>query len=81
MSWRTIGLASSLLLAACHTAPTVAPPVVETRTKVIDTGCNWTKPIYLSKGDVLADATAAEVLEHNRAGAEKCGWKPIGAKN
>ncbi|WP_244120846.1 hypothetical protein [Burkholderia gladioli] len=79
MSWRTIGLASSLLLAACHTAPTVAPPVVETRTKVIDTACNWTKPIYLDKSDVLSDATARAVLAHNQAGAKECGWKPLNA--
>ncbi len=78
MNWR-IGLVSSLLLTGCHTAPTAAPVQVETRTKVIDTGCSWTKPIYLSKADVLSDATAAAVLEHNRAGAKECGWKPLSA--
>ncbi|MBU9378693.1 hypothetical protein KTE93_01060 [Burkholderia gladioli] len=57
------------------------PPQVETRTKVIDTACSWTKPIYLDKSDVLSDATARAVLAHNQAGAKECGWKPIGAKN
>lgn len=80
MNWRTIGLASSALaLAACASTPPAAPVQVETRTKVIDTACNWTKAIYLSKGDVLTDATAAAVLEHNRAGAKECGWKPLSA--
>ncbi|QTP33478.1 hypothetical protein B7759_02072 [Burkholderia glumae] len=76
MNWRTIGLASSALaLAACQTAPTGTQ--VETRTKVIDTACNWTKPIYLDKADVLSDATAREILEHNLTGAKNCGWKPL----
>lgn len=77
MNFATIGLAlSALVLAACAAAP--APAVqVETRTKVIDTGCTWTKPIYLNKADILVQDTAEEILSHNRAGAERCGWKPI----
>ncbi|WP_244123610.1 hypothetical protein [Burkholderia gladioli] len=78
MNWRTIGLVGSLLLAGCP-APVQQPPQVETRTKVIDTACNWTKPIYLDKSDVLSDATARAVLEHDKAGAEKCGWKSLGS--
>ncbi|MGS0966836.1 hypothetical protein ACVCIH_05980 [Burkholderia glumae] len=80
MNFATIGLAlSTLALAACAAAP--APAVqIETRTKVIDTGCTWTKPIYLNKADVLTDDTAAEILEHNRAGAKNCGWKPLSSK-
>ncbi|WP_186155107.1 hypothetical protein [Burkholderia gladioli] len=78
MNCRTIGLAgSALLLAACASTPPAAPVQVETRTKVIDTACSWTKPIYLDKADVLSDATARAVLEHNRAGAKECGWKPL----
>ncbi|WP_186039146.1 hypothetical protein [Burkholderia gladioli] len=77
MNFATIGLAlSALTLAACSTAPTPAVQV-ETRTKVIDTGCAWTKPIYLNKADVLAPETADSILAHNRAGAERCGWKPL----
>jgi len=44
--------------------------------KVTDTACDWTKPIYVDKADVLTDATAATILAHNRAGAKVCGWKP-----
>ncbi|WP_157384202.1 hypothetical protein [Burkholderia glumae] len=81
MNWRTIGLASSTLaLAACQTAPVGTAVQVETRTKVIDTGCSWTKPIYLDKADVLTDATASAVLAHNQAGAKECGWKPLSSK-
>ncbi|WP_244123093.1 hypothetical protein [Burkholderia gladioli] len=67
-------------LVACTSAPPAAPVQIETRTKVVDTSCSWTKPIYLNKADVLTDDTAAEILEHNRAGAKNCGWKPLSAK-
>ena len=72
-----ISLAAAL--AGCGTcAVPASPPQVETHTKVIDSACSWTKPIYLEKTDVLADSTARAVLEHNRAGAKVCGWKPLG---
>jgi hypothetical protein len=45
---------------------------------MVDTGCDWTKPLYVSKADVLTDATAAAILAHNLAGAKQCGWKPKG---
>jgi hypothetical protein len=34
----------------------------------------------VSKGDVLSDDTAKQILAHNLAGAKNCGWKPSGAK-
>ncbi|USS42739.1 hypothetical protein NFI99_11195 [Burkholderia glumae] len=67
-------------LMACTSSPPAAPVQMETRTKVIDTACNWTKPIYLDKADVLSDATARAVLAHNQAGAKECGWKPLSSK-
>ena len=51
-------------------------PQVVTQTKIVDTACDWTKPIYVDKADVLTDETAAIILSHNRAGAKICGWKP-----
>lgn len=66
-----------LVLTACSSTAPVRAPVVETRTKVVDTACNWTKPIYLDKTDVLSDATARAVLAHNLAGSKICGWKPL----
>lgn len=76
-----IGLASSALfaLAACQTCPTVTtpPPEVITKTRVVDTSCDWVKPIYLDKTDVLSDATAKAILAHDQAGAKNCNWKPL----
>jgi hypothetical protein len=57
-----------------------AEPLVQVKTRVVDTGCDWTKPIYVSPGDVLTDGTAKAILAHNQNGVVKCGWKPTGAK-
>lgn len=76
------GLSLSLLalLAACAHAPTCPPapePEVVTKTRVVDTSCDWAKPIYLDSADVLSDATAAAILAHDKAGAAHCNWKPL----
>jgi hypothetical protein len=57
-----------------------AEPLVQVKTRFVDTGCDWTKPIYVSKGDVLTDETAKAILAHDQAGAVKCGWRPSAAK-
>ncbi|PFH26653.1 hypothetical protein BX604_0349 [Burkholderia sp. JKS000303] len=69
----------AVALAGCGTCsgPALPPAQVETHTKVIDSACSWTKPIYLEKTDVLSDSTARAVLEHNRTGAKVCGWRPL----
>lgn len=54
-------------------------PQVVVQTKVVDTACDWTKPIYVDMADVLTDETAKSILAHNRAGAKVCGWKPKAA--
>jgi hypothetical protein len=77
----TLGLSSVLacaLLAGCPATcpPTTAPDVV-TKTRIVDTGCDWAKPIYLDKSDVLSDATAKAILTHDQAGAKICNWKPL----
>lgn len=64
------------LAGCCTTSGAGTEPRVEYKTKIVDTGCDWTKPIYVSKADVLSDQTAAEILAHNRTGAKVCGWKP-----
>lgn len=43
--------------------------------KVIDTGCVWASPIYVSKADILTDGTATQILKHNETGKRLCGWK------
>lgn len=71
----------ALLQASCATTgpsePVAAPePEIITKTRIVDTGCDWNDPIYVDKTDVLSDATAKQILSHNKAGAVKCGWKP-----
>lgn len=68
---------ASLLTACATTGPATEPePQIVTRTRVVDTSCDWVRPIYVSKADVLSDATADAILAHNLAGAKVCGWKP-----
>lgn len=45
-------------------------------TKPVDPACVLFKPIYLSKDDILTDDSAKQILAHNKAGADACGWKP-----
>lgn len=73
------------LLMSCATSGASNPPLADctpetkvvTQTKIVDTSCDWAEPIYVSKTDVLSDATAKQILAHNKAGAAKCGWKPV----
>lgn len=72
-----------MLCSSCATTgsetsePPPAPEVrIVTQTKLVDTACDWVKPIFVSKGDVLSDETAAAILAHNQTGAKNCGWKP-----
>jgi hypothetical protein len=80
MNWTTIGLASLVLLAGCAATcppPPAVKPVVIEKSKLVDTACDWTSPITIdSVNDKLTDLTADEILKHNRAGAEHCGWTP-----
>ena len=68
-------LLSSCALIGRATDPTPVPQVV-TNTRIVDTGCDWNQPIYISKQDVLTDETAREILEHDKMGVVKCGWLP-----
>lgn len=61
---RTATAIACLLLTACAgTGPA---------TEVIDAGCYWTAPIYVSRDDVLTDETAKQVLAHNETWAARC---------
>lgn len=46
----------------------------EVQVRVIDTACKWTKPIYISQQDLLTDETAKQIVAHNEAGLDRCGW-------
>lgn len=63
-----------MLAGCCTTNGAATEPRVETR--IVDTACDWTAPIYVSKDDVLTDDTARAILAHNRAGAKICHWQP-----
>lgn len=78
MIFRT-GLAASALalLVGCGAACPPPAPEVVTKTRVVDTACDWVKAIYLDKTDVLSDATAKAILAHDQAGAKNCNWKPL----
>ncbi|WP_083253006.1 hypothetical protein [Burkholderia latens] len=71
-------LSSSCATDGPATKPPAAPcePQIVTKTRIVDTACDWTRPIYVSKTDVLNDDTARQILAHNMAGAKNCGWKP-----
>lgn len=78
MIFRVGLVASALALAGCaSTCPPASAPEVVTKTRVVDTSCDWVKPIYLDKTDVLSDATARAILAHDQAGAKNCNWKPL----
>lgn len=36
--------------------------------------CATAQPIYVGRDDVIGDATAREILEHNLTGQKLCGW-------
>ncbi|KML48101.1 hypothetical protein VL15_30515 [Burkholderia cepacia] len=73
-------LSSSCATTGPATKPTAAPcePQIVTKTRIVDTACDWARPVYVSKTDVLSDDTARQILAHNMAGAKNCGWKPSG---
>ena len=39
----------------------------------INSGCEWAKPIFTSKDDVLTDGTARAILNHNETWLTVCG--------
>lgn len=45
----------------------------ETSGPVTSGGCEWTKPIWLSRSDVLTDDTADQIIAHNETGSRICG--------
>jgi hypothetical protein len=53
---------TALLVTAC--APT-GP--------VTSGGCEWARPVYVSRSDVLTDGTARQILTHNETWRRVCG--------
>jgi len=44
-------------------------------TKIVDTSCNWVKPIYVNKDDKLTNKTATQILSHDDKWKQFCGNK------
>lgn len=65
----------AMLSASCATTGPSSPEL-PTQVRIVDTGCDWTRPIYIAREDVLTDSTARTILTHNQTGARLCGWKP-----
>jgi hypothetical protein len=65
-----------LAISACLLAGCAASQPSQVLTKVVDSGCDWARPILISKSDALTDGTAKQILEHNKAGSKACSWKP-----
>ena len=63
MSRKTALIASLILLAGCGTSGPVP-----------NDPCGPFRPIYVGKDDVLTEATARDLLAHNRTGATLCNW-------
>ncbi|CAJ2908317.1 Uncharacterised protein [Burkholderia pseudomallei] len=72
-------LNSSCAMDGPATKPAVpCEPQIVAKTRIVDTACDWARPIYVSRTDVLSDDTARQILAHNMAGAKNCGWNPSG---
>ena len=50
--------------------------VVRARTLIIDTACDWVRPIFISKSDTLTIETARSILVHNEAWEAQCKKQP-----
>lgn len=68
--WRKpgAGVAAFCALALGATACAPPPPLVE----AVDTGCDWTRPIYVNDLDQFTAGTARAVLAHNETWARRC---------
>ena len=47
-----------------------------TNSRVIDTSCAWTRPIMVSRQDVLTDDTARQILSYNETWERLCAAQP-----
>lgn len=45
---------------------------IQQKPVIVDTGCKWNKPIYVSKEDILTEGTARQILAHNEIWELNC---------
>jgi hypothetical protein len=62
---------STAILAACLTAALLTG--CGTSGAGTKAGCEWVKPIYVSRTDALTDGTARQILAHNESWKAVCG--------
>lgn len=71
MHWsiKVSACALSMLLLSCQTAQQAYPPTTTETENVVTTDavCGWTKPILLSRADILSKPTEEAVGDHNNA--------------
>lgn len=71
---RAMLICSAVAIAGCATtAPTPQPPQTVIVTKVVDTACDWVRPITASKADTAE--TKRQILAHDLAVAKNCPGK------
>lgn len=61
---RSLTATACLLLTACAASGPA--------TEVVDAGCYWASPIYVSQADELTDETASQILAHNLTWERRC---------
>lgn len=60
----------SALLVGCASCPPTPEPKTVVETRVIDTGCDWTRTITASAADT--PETKRQIIAHNDARAANC---------
>lgn len=64
----------TLLVTSCAQTGTATKlkQAIDQQPIVIDTACDWVKPIYISNADVLSDGTARQILALNQTWQKNC---------
>ena len=50
--------------------------VIRAHTVIIDTACDWVRPIFISRSDTLTIETARSILVHNETWEAQCKKQP-----
>lgn len=51
---------------------TTVEQIITERKVVIDTACDWVRPLYISNKDGLTAGTARQILAHNETWEARC---------
>jgi len=64
-----------VILLACLSASLAGCTPSKPEIQIVDTSCDWVRPIYVSKADNLTDRTAGQILSHDTKWKKFCGDK------